>query len=60
MFRTFYNITFKKKLYKHFRTKNWDINDPRISLDFFLCDLFQENVKELINRNDNISRILML
>ena len=37
----------KKKLYKHFR----DIYDPRIRLDLFFrwCDLFQENVKELID-----------
>ena len=45
---TFYNMTFKKKLYKHFRTKIWDTYDPRIRLDLFcVFDLFQENVKEL-------------
>ena len=41
-------MKFKKKLYKHFRTKICDIYDPRIRVDFFcVFYLFQENVKEL-------------
>ena len=41
-------MTFKKRLYKNFLTKLLEIYDPRIRLDFFLFDMFQENVKELI------------
>ena len=43
-------MTFKKKVVLTFSDKTWDIYDPRIRLDLFFrgCDLFQENVKELI------------
>ena len=38
-------------LYHDILKKTWVIYDPRIRLDLFIrgCDLFQENVKELID-----------
>ena len=51
-------MTLKKKFYKHIWAKNWNIYNPKICLDLYFCvfDLFQENVKELVEnsaKNDN-------